>query len=190
MSGGKGGDDGGSKSTTTIKQSKPSPVVLPEGPFSGLGFNLPANPGQMGTPATGQGLTPPAWAAQGSPFAMDWWGQQAPNVGAALLQQEKWGPWAPASAPGTDGTGGTGGTTGPCPAGQRMGRGGTCVPVSGGSRGSKSSGKSPVTGYQSSGGKSPGAYCSPDDIPCQMRQMQYQIDSLSGQNWASHGTQG
>jgi hypothetical protein len=39
----------------------------------------------MGSPSTGQGLAPPDWMR--GPFAMPSWGQQAPNVGAAMLQQ-------------------------------------------------------------------------------------------------------
>jgi hypothetical protein len=41
----------------------------------------------MGTEATGKGLAPPSWM-QGDVWGAPWWGQQAPNVGAAMLQQQ------------------------------------------------------------------------------------------------------
>lgn len=54
--------------------------------FGGTGPVLPRNPGQMGSPATGQGTTAPDWMSGW--FAAPWWGQPAPNVGATLLQRQ------------------------------------------------------------------------------------------------------
>ena len=190
MSGGKGGSSGGggSTSTTNIKQSKPSPVVLPTSPWEGggnwqgLGFSMPSNPATMGTPATGQGLTPPAWAAQGSPFAMDWWGKQAPNVGAALLQQQGFGQYAPQTTtpPGT-----TPPTTPP----------GTdkCAGLTGSALRACQGG----SGLGSTGGKAASKAARDARRPQSMDQLMAQYygwDSWKGDpyrsSWADHGTQG
>jgi hypothetical protein len=51
----------------------------------------------MGTPQTGMGLQAPGWAT--GDWAMPWWGQQAPNVGAAMLQQQNPQAFAQMQAP-------------------------------------------------------------------------------------------
>jgi hypothetical protein len=43
----------------------------------------------MGSPSTGMGAGPPDWAK--GAWAMPWWGQQAPNTGAAMMQQQGMG---------------------------------------------------------------------------------------------------
>lgn len=58
---------------------------LPGG-FAGTGPTMPmGNPQTLGRAATGNGLAAPEWATNW--FAMPWWGQPAPNVGAAIMQQ-------------------------------------------------------------------------------------------------------
>jgi hypothetical protein len=78
----------GSKAKTPrqIQQTPPPQTQLNNTGWGGMGPTIPQNPMQMGTPQTGVGTGAPAWA-QGD-FAMPWWGQQAPNVGAAMLQQQ------------------------------------------------------------------------------------------------------
>lgn len=81
-----------------IENSRPKPVELNTTGWGGMGPNLPKDPMNMGTAVTGQGVTAPGWA-QGD-WAMPWWGQQAPNVGAAMMQQAGQGQYAkPEQAP-------------------------------------------------------------------------------------------
>jgi hypothetical protein len=90
--GGKGGKKGPSMQEQLAAQqqamamAKPSPVQLQTSGYGGMGINLPQNPQQMGTAATGIGTQAPSWM-QGD-WAAPWWGQQAPNVGAAMMQQQ------------------------------------------------------------------------------------------------------
>lgn len=93
MSGGKGGKSSKGPSMQeqlaaqkqAIEMSRPSQLNLQTQGYGGMGYNMPDKPFQMGTPQTGQGLTPPDWM-QGD-WAMPAWGKEAPNVGAALLMQ-------------------------------------------------------------------------------------------------------
>jgi hypothetical protein len=102
-SGGKGGKKGPSMQEQlaaqqqAIEMSRPKPVDLQTSGWGGMGVNAPANPMQMGSVAAGQGLGPPAWAK--GDWEMPWWGQQAPNVGAAMMQQQN--PQAYGAAMGT-----------------------------------------------------------------------------------------
>lgn len=106
MSGGKGGktktpslEQQMAAQQQAIEMSRPKPINLQTEGYGGMGINLPANPMGMGTKVTGQGLNAPGWM-QGD-WAMPAWGQQAPNVGAAMMQQAQMGQYAPqASAPG------------------------------------------------------------------------------------------
>jgi hypothetical protein len=77
--------------------SRPTPVNLQTQGWGGMGYNMPANPMAMGSPATGQGLAAPNWAT--GDWAMPWWGQQAPNVGAAMMQQQNPQAYAQMQAP-------------------------------------------------------------------------------------------
>jgi hypothetical protein len=117
-SGGKGGKSGGGDAQqqlaaqqAAMAAAKPNQIPLKTTGWGGMGYNLPANPMQMGTPETGQGLTPPGWAQ--NDWSMDWWGKQAPNVGAAMLQQQGWGPYAQPQPGAGTGTGTGTGTTKP-----------------------------------------------------------------------------
>ena len=98
-SGGKGGKKGPSMQQQleaqrqALEMARPKDVQLQTTGWGGMGVNAPANPMQMGTAVTGQGLQAPSWA-QGD-WAMPWWGQQAPNVGAAMMQAAQQGPYAP-----------------------------------------------------------------------------------------------
>jgi len=83
-----------------IEMSRPEQIQLQTSGYGGMGINMPKNAMGMGTPETGTGVTPPSWA-QGD-WAMPWWGKQAPNVGAAIMQQ----------ASGAGGGGGGGGGMG------------------------------------------------------------------------------
>lgn len=96
--GGKGGKKGPSMQEQLAAQqqalaaSRPKEVQLQTTGWGGMGVNAPKDPMSMGTAVTGQGLQAPSWA-QGD-WAMPWWGQQAPNVGAAMLQQQDPAAWA------------------------------------------------------------------------------------------------
>ena len=78
----------GSKARTPqhTQQMPPPQTQLNTTGWGGMGPNMPQNPMQMGSHQTGIGTGAPAWA-QGD-FAMPWWGQQAPNTGAAMMQQQ------------------------------------------------------------------------------------------------------
>lgn len=76
---------------TEDMQASQREVEIPTTGYGGMGYNLPANPAAMGTPATGQGNGAPDWMS--GFFDAPWWGQQAPNIGAAMLQEQGWGPY-------------------------------------------------------------------------------------------------
>jgi hypothetical protein len=81
-----------------IEMARPKDVQLQTTGWGGMGPNIPANAMGMGTAVTGQGVTAPGWAT--GDWAMPWWGQQAPNVGAAMMQQAKQAaPQPPSAAP-------------------------------------------------------------------------------------------
>lgn len=81
-----GGSSKKSTSTAYTPVSAPAFPDISTTGYGGMGYNTPDNPMSMGSVSTGQGLTAPSW--MNNWFSMPEWGQQAPNVGAAILQQQ------------------------------------------------------------------------------------------------------
>jgi hypothetical protein len=80
-----GGGGGGGNVAPYKAVDAPDFTDIPTSGYGGMGYNIPANPLGMGSTIAGKGLAPPNWMT--GAFAAPWWGQQAPNVGAAMLQQ-------------------------------------------------------------------------------------------------------
>ncbi len=91
MGSGPSGGGGGNKKIKDVPKT-----VFDTTSWGGMGYNYPEDPLSMGTPGTGQGLQQPAWANTPWFDMSGWWGQQAPNVGMALMQQQGQGPYAQA----------------------------------------------------------------------------------------------